>query len=52
VPAATPWTGLRDVAHQHGNAETLARRLAGEQGDVPFWEFAPVAGVLGMEMRR
>jgi hypothetical protein len=45
-------SALADLPQEQGDAEALAGRLAGEQGDQPLRQLAPVAGVLGVEMRR
>ena len=51
-PAACLRTVLGNVAQQQGDPQALARRLAREQGALPLRQFAPGAGVLGVEMRR
>jgi hypothetical protein len=44
-------SSLFDFLHKHRDAEAFAWRLSWKQGAMPFRKFAPLAGVLGMEMR-
>jgi hypothetical protein len=46
-----PTRSLLRLPEKHRDTETFAARLSWQQSDLPFGEFAPVAGVLGVEMR-
>ena len=56
-PRSSQWNGcllkaaLVDFPEKHGDAKALAARLSWKQVKMPFREFAPVAGMLGVEMR-
>src|SRR2546426_11852183 len=39
---------LVHVAHEHGDPQPSARRLARQEDLLPLWQIPPLAGVLGM----